>query len=47
MADTFRESLQIMKTLQKHAAQGFTQVVVRNPKTNERRVLHNSGCIRS
>jgi len=42
MADTVRESLQIMKTLQKHLAQGFTQVVVHNPETNERRALRIS-----
>jgi Arc/MetJ-type ribon-helix-helix transcriptional regulator len=39
MADTVRESLQISRALQSQAGQGFTEVVVRNPGTNEERVL--------
>jgi Arc/MetJ-type ribon-helix-helix transcriptional regulator len=39
MADTVRESLQINRALQGQANQGFTEVVVRNPDTNEERVL--------
>ena len=39
MADTVRESLQISRALQSQANQGFTEVVVRNPETNEERVL--------
>lgn len=39
MADTVRESLQISRALQSQANQGFTEVVVRNPTTNEERVL--------
>lgn len=39
MADTVRESLQISRTLQSQARQGFTEVIVRNPDTNEERVL--------
>ncbi len=39
MADTVRESLQISRALQSQAGQGFTEVVVRNPETNEERVL--------
>jgi len=39
MADTVRESLQISRALQSQARQGFTEVVVRNPETNEERVL--------
>jgi Arc/MetJ-type ribon-helix-helix transcriptional regulator len=39
MAETVRESLQISRALQKQAEQGFTEVVVRNPKTSEERVV--------
>ena len=39
MAETVRESLQINRALQKQARSGFTEVVVRNPKTNEERVI--------
>jgi hypothetical protein len=39
MADTVRESLQISRALQGQAQQGYTEVVVRNPETNEERVL--------
>ncbi len=39
MADTVRESLQISRALQSQAGQGFTEVMVRNPETNEERVL--------
>jgi Arc/MetJ-type ribon-helix-helix transcriptional regulator len=39
MADTVRESLQISRALQSQAGQGFTEVLVRNPETNEERVL--------
>ncbi len=39
MAETVRESLQISKALQSQAAQGFTEVLVRNPETNAERVL--------
>ncbi len=39
MADTVRESLQISRALQGQAHQGYTEVVVRNPETNEERVL--------
>jgi Arc/MetJ-type ribon-helix-helix transcriptional regulator len=39
MADTVRESLQISRALQGQAQQGFTELVVRNPETNEERVL--------
>jgi hypothetical protein len=39
MADTVRESLQISRALQGQAHQGFTEIVVRNPETNEERVL--------
>ena len=39
MADTVRESLQISRALQSQAGQGFTEVKVRNPDTNEERVL--------
>ena len=39
MADTVRESLQIIRALQAQAQQGFTEVIVRDPKTNMARVL--------
>lgn len=39
MAETVRESLQISRAFQSQAEQGFTEVVVRNPKTNEERVI--------
>jgi Arc/MetJ-type ribon-helix-helix transcriptional regulator len=39
MADTVRESLQISRALQAQAKQGFTEVIVRNPETDEERVL--------
>lgn len=39
MADTVRESLQISRALQSQAGQGFTEVMVRNPETDEERVL--------
>jgi Arc/MetJ-type ribon-helix-helix transcriptional regulator len=39
MADTVRESLQISRALQSQAGQGFTEILVRNPETNEERVL--------
>jgi Arc/MetJ-type ribon-helix-helix transcriptional regulator len=39
MAETVRESLQISRALQSQASQGFTEVIVRNPETNEERVL--------
>ena len=39
MADTVRESLQISRALQSQAVQGFTEVIVRNPETNEERVM--------
>ena len=39
MAETVRESLQINRALQKQAKSGYTEVVVRNPKTNEERVI--------
>lgn len=39
MADTVRDSLQISRALQSQAGRGFTEVLVRNPETNEERVL--------
>lgn len=39
MADTVRESLQISRALQAQAQQGYTEVIVRNPETDEERVL--------
>lgn len=39
MAETVRQSLQITCTLQAQARQGFTEVIIRNPDTDEERVL--------
>jgi Arc/MetJ-type ribon-helix-helix transcriptional regulator len=39
MADTVRDSLQVTRALQTQAQQGYTEVIVRNPETNEERVL--------
>lgn len=39
MANTVRDALQVNRALQTQAQNGFTEVVVRNPETNEERVL--------
>ena len=39
LADAVRQSLQISKALQSQGEQGFKEVVVRNPRTEEERVL--------
>jgi Arc/MetJ-type ribon-helix-helix transcriptional regulator len=39
MADTVRDSLQVTRALQTQAQHGYTEVIVRNPETNEERVL--------
>jgi Arc/MetJ-type ribon-helix-helix transcriptional regulator len=39
MADAVRESLQVSRALQDQAEQGFTELVVRNPKTGTERVI--------
>lgn len=39
LADAVRQSLQISKALQSQSEQGFKEVIVRNPKTTEERVL--------
>ncbi len=39
MADTVRESLQISRALQTQAKKGFTEIIVRDPETEEERVL--------
>jgi Arc/MetJ-type ribon-helix-helix transcriptional regulator len=39
MANAVRESLQISRALQSQAEQGFTEVKVRNPETNEEKTL--------
>ena len=39
MAESVRESLQINRALQDQADEGFTEVVLRNPKTKEERIL--------
>ncbi|MCD0167280.1 hypothetical protein [Deinococcus sp. 12RED42] len=39
MAETVRESLQINRTFQALAAQGFTEVILRRPATGQERTL--------
>ena len=39
MASAVKDSLQISHALQSQAAQGFTELIVRNPETNEERVI--------
>jgi Arc/MetJ-type ribon-helix-helix transcriptional regulator len=39
MAEAVRESLQTSRALQAQAEQGYTELLVRNPKTGEERVL--------
>lgn len=39
MAETVRDALQVSRALQSQAVGGFTEVLVRNPETNEERVL--------
>ena len=39
MANAVKDSLQITHALQNQAAQGFTEIIVRNPATNDERVI--------
>jgi len=39
MADTVRESLQISRALQTQAKKGFTEIIVRDPESEDERVL--------
>jgi hypothetical protein len=39
MANAVRDSLQITRALQSQAEQGYTEIIVRNPETNEERVI--------
>ena len=39
MDDALSESLRLSHTIHSEARDGFTQVVLRNPKTNEERVV--------
>lgn len=39
MGDTVRESLQISRALQNQAKNGYVEVIVRNPKTGEQKVI--------
>lgn len=41
MADAVRDSLRLRRALQQQAEQGFVELVVRNPKTREERILVN------
>jgi hypothetical protein len=38
-ADAVRDALQVIRSLQQQAAQGFTEVVTRNPQTGQERVI--------
>ena len=39
MASTVRDSLQISRALQTQAREGYSEVIVRNPKTGEEKVI--------
>ncbi|MBL8077827.1 MAG: hypothetical protein JNM55_07690 [Anaerolineales bacterium] len=39
IGDTVRESLQISKALQTQAKNGYIEVIVRNPKTGEEKII--------
>ncbi len=39
MADTVRESLQISRALQTQVQKGFTELVMRNPETEQERIV--------
>jgi len=39
LADTVRESLQVNRALQNQVKKGFTEIIVRNPDTNEERII--------
>lgn len=39
MGTAVRESIQLSDILQEQAAEGYTEVIVRNPKTNMQKIL--------
>ena len=39
LGETVKESLQVSRALQKQAEEGFSEVVVRNPKSKEERII--------
>lgn len=39
MAECVRESLQITQAIQSQAQRGFTEIILRNPNTNQERTL--------
>jgi hypothetical protein len=39
LGDTVKESLQVSRAIQQQAEDGFTEVVVRNPKTGKEKVI--------
>lgn len=39
LADTVRESIQISRALQTQAKKGFTEIVMRNPDTQQERIV--------
>jgi Arc/MetJ-type ribon-helix-helix transcriptional regulator len=38
-SDAVRDALQVARSLQQQAAQGFTEIMARNPKTGQERVI--------
>jgi hypothetical protein len=39
MGEAVRESVEVNQALQHHASEGFSEIIVRNPKTKEERVI--------
>jgi len=39
MGQTVKDSLQVLRALQNQAKQGYKEVIVRNPETNEERII--------
>ena len=39
LAETVKDSLQILRAIQKGAKQGYTELIVRNPKTDADKVV--------
>ena len=39
MGNAVKDSLQVSRALQNQAQQGFREVIVRNPETNEERIM--------
>lgn len=39
LAETVKDSLQILRVLQQQAQQGYTELIVRNPSTDQEKVV--------